>query len=161
MEKKRLNRREFLQLASLSGAALVLSACCPTEPTPSAEAPPAEAVELLMWYQAENHEPEYSRRTSELEEMFDITLTWEILDRDAMTRKFPTTLMAGVGFPDIIEQNADDIAKFMKGTDDEIPFVTLNDCVGLRFSWLTLSMRPKRGIMRTWIVLDMPITSRT
>ena len=151
MEKKRLNRREFLRLASVSGAALALSACCP-EPekeqvvvtqviekegeqvvvtvmsdAPTAEPPPAEKVELLMWYQAENHEPEYSRRTSELEEMFDITLTWEILDRDAMTRKFPTTLMAGVGFPDIIEQNADDIAKFMKGTDDEIPFVTLND----------------------------------
>ena len=29
MEKKRLNRREFLRLASVSGAALALSACCP------------------------------------------------------------------------------------------------------------------------------------
>jgi arabinosaccharide transport system substrate-binding protein len=153
MQKKRLNRREFLRLASLSAAGAALAACCPApEPTekevivtqvvekeweqvvvtvvsaaPTTEPPPAEAVELLMWYQAENHEPEYSRRTAELEDLFDITLTWEILDRDAMTRKFPTTLMAGIGYPDIIEQNADDIAKFMKGTDDEIPFVTLND----------------------------------
>jgi arabinosaccharide transport system substrate-binding protein len=95
----------------------------------TATPPPAEKVTLLYWYQAENHKPEYERRTAELQDKFGINLTWEILDRDAMTKKFPTTLMAGTGFPDIIEQNADDINKFMKGTDAEIPFVALNDAI--------------------------------
>jgi arabinosaccharide transport system substrate-binding protein len=152
MEKKRLNRREFLRLASASGAALALSACCPSEPTtvekevvvtqivekegeqvvitvmpeaPEGEAPPSGPVPFLFWFQAENHEPEYSKRVDELNDKFGIDLTYEVMSRDAMTQKFPATVMAGSGFPDIIEQNADDVVGFLKGDDNIIPFVDL------------------------------------
>jgi arabinosaccharide transport system substrate-binding protein len=154
MEKKRLSRREFLQLAGLSGAGLVLSACCPTEPTtvekevivtqvvkeageevvitvvseapaPTAEVGPSGPVPFLFWFQAENHEPEYSTRVDELNEKFNIDLTYEVMSRDAMTQKFPATVMAGSGFPDIIEQNADDVVGFLKGDDSIIPFIDL------------------------------------
>jgi arabinosaccharide transport system substrate-binding protein len=151
MEKKRLNRREFLQLAGLSGAALALSACCPTtEPTekivtqvvekegeqvvitvvseapaPTLDVSSGGPTPFLFWFQAENHEPEYSTRVDELNEKFNIDLTYEVMSRDAMTQKFPATLMAGSGFPDIIEQNADDVVGFLKGDDNIIPFIDL------------------------------------
>lgn len=135
MKKHKLSRREFLRGASLTGVSLLLAAC--SQPGPlvvvqqeqaAGAAPPApETVELLMWYQAQNHQPEYDGRLAEFEEKFNIKLTYENLSRDAMTKKLPTTLMAGTGFPDIIEQNADDIVKFMKGSDAEIPMVALNE----------------------------------
>ena len=154
MEKKRLTRREFLQLAGLSGAGLILSACCPTEPSTvekevvvtqivekegeqvvvtvvsEAPAPTTDVGSMgptpfLFWFQAENHEPEYGKRVDELNEKFNIDLTYEIMSRDAMTQKFPATLMAGSGFPDIIEQNADDVVGFLKGDDNIIPFLDL------------------------------------
>ncbi|MBN1221414.1 MAG: extracellular solute-binding protein [Anaerolineae bacterium] len=146
MQKQKLSRRDFLRISALTTAGVMATACGaaqpaapapaeekpaaePAEEQPQEEAPPAEPVSLLYWYQAENHQPEYDRRTSELEDKFGLSLNWEILDRDAMTKKFPTTLMAGSGFPDIIEQNNEDINKFMKGTDAEIPFVKLNDAI--------------------------------
>jgi arabinosaccharide transport system substrate-binding protein len=124
MEKKRLSRREFLQLAGLSGAALILSACCP-EAEPTTEVPSGEPTPFLFWFQAENHEPEYSTRIDELNEKFNIALSYEVMSRDAMTQKFPATVMAGSGFPDIIEQNADDVVGFLKGDDNIIPFIDL------------------------------------
>jgi arabinosaccharide transport system substrate-binding protein len=47
------------------------------------------------------------------------------LSGDAINTKFPATLMAGSGFPDIIEQNADNIVKFLKGDDSVIPYADL------------------------------------
>jgi arabinosaccharide transport system substrate-binding protein len=135
--KTRLNRRDFLKAATLAGGGLALAACAPAA-APAApantEAPAAapankEPTALLYWFQAENHKPEYDRRQKEIEDKFNVKLTFELLSRDAMTKKFPTTLMAGSGFPDIIEQNADDIVKFLKGEDNVIPFVGMDNAL--------------------------------
>jgi len=132
MEKRRLSRREFLKVAGLASAGSVLAACGgqPTDTPATEEAPSdapvaAEPTTFLFWFQAENHEPEYSSRVDELNDKFNIDLTYEVMSRDAMTQKFPATLMAGSGFPDIIEQNADDVVGFLKGDDSIIPFVDL------------------------------------
>jgi len=131
MEKKHLSRREFLKLAGLAGAGMMLAACggqpteAPATDAPSDAAPSTEVIPFVFWFQAENHEPEYSGRVAELNEKFNLDLSYEIMSRDAMTQKFPATLMAGSGFPDIIEQNADDVVKFLKGDDSIIPFVDL------------------------------------
>ena len=143
MKKRNLSRREFLRGAGFTGVGLILAACAPAtgtqvvketvvvekevEKVVTATAPAAGTIDMLMWYQAQNHQPEYDARKTEFEEKFDISLTYEILSRDAMTKKLPTTLMAGTGFPDILEQNAGDIVGFMKGSDVEIPMVALND----------------------------------
>lgn len=134
--KTKLNRRDFLKAASLAGGGMVLAACAPAAtqaPAAATEAPaaaaPAEAVPMLFWFQAENHKPEYDRRQKEFEDKFNVKITYELLSRDAMTKKFPTTLMAGSGFPDIIEQNADDIVKFLKGEDNVIPFVAMDNAL--------------------------------
>lgn len=133
MQKKRLSRREFLKVAGLTGAGLVLAACGGgatteepmAEDTPGGEAPSEEVTPVLFWFEAENHEPEYSSRVPELNEKFNIDFTYERLSGDAMNKKFPATLMAGSGFPDIIEQNAGNIIKFMKGDDNVIPYADL------------------------------------
>jgi len=139
MEEKRLSRREFLRFGALTVAGAALAGCAPrgtpqatsqppsTKPTETVATtvPSAEPVPFLFWFQAENHEPEYAARVEELNEKFNIKLSYELISRDAMTQKFPATLMAGSGFPDIIEQNADDIVKFLKGDDSVIPFVDL------------------------------------
>lgn len=135
MEEKRLSRREFLRLGTLTVAGVALAGCAPraTPQPPSAKpteavstaVPSAERTPFLLWFQAENHEPEYAARVDELNEKFNIDLSYELISRDAMTQKFPATLMAGSGFPDIIEQNADDIVKFLKGDDSVIPFIDL------------------------------------
>lgn len=133
METK-LSRRDFLKTAGLVSGGVLLAACQPgaatggqtdttTEPASTGPTP------LLFWFQAENHKPEYDARKAEFEEKFNIQITYELLSRDAMTKKFPTTLMAGSGFPDIIEQNAEDIVKFLKGDDKVIPFVALDDAL--------------------------------
>lgn len=137
--KTKLNRRDFLKAASLAGGGMVLAACAPAAtqapaaPAAKTEAPAAPAAKeptpLLFWFQAENHKPEYDRRQKEFEDKFNIKITYELLSRDAMTKKFPTTLMAGSGFPDIIEQNADDIVKFLKGEDNVIPFVAMDNAL--------------------------------
>lgn len=133
MNNGNLSRREFLRVAGIFGAGVTLAACATPASAPGSDAqvsaPSGEENEVLMWYQAENHEPEYSGRKAEFEEMFGITLNYEILGRDAMTKKLPTTLMAGTGFPDILEQNAGDIVGFMKGDDSQIPMVALNDFI--------------------------------
>ncbi len=132
MDAKRLGRREFLKLAGLASAGLVLASCSPRVAlTPAPEEGPSDApaasepTPFLFWFQAENHEPEYQGRVAELNEEFNIRITYEIMSRDAMTQKFPATLMAGSGFPDIIEQNAGDVVGFLKGDDDIIPFLDL------------------------------------
>jgi arabinosaccharide transport system substrate-binding protein len=137
MEKKRLSRRDFLRFSALTAASVALAGCGPQEteappaaeateaPAPVSEAPPTGPTPFLFWFQAENHEPEYSTRVDELNDKFNIDLSYEIMSRDAMTQKFPATLMAGSGFPDIIEQNADDVVAFLKGDDNIIPFVDL------------------------------------
>jgi len=131
MEQKQLSRREFLQLAGLASASMLLAACSkPTVAPSTVEAPsgaPAkqEPTPFLFWFQAENHKPEYDNRLNELQDKFNIKLSYEMMSRDAMTQKFPATLMAGSGFPDIIEQNADDVVKFLKGDDSIIPFIDL------------------------------------
>ena len=130
MLSKRFSRRDLLKGIGIGAAGMLLAACgTKAEETKVAEvaATPVskEPTPLLFWFQAENHKPEYDRRQVEFEEKFNVKITYELLGRDAMTKKFPTTLMAGSGFPDIIEQNADDIVKFLKGEDNEIPFVDL------------------------------------
>ncbi|MCX7680621.1 MAG: ABC transporter substrate-binding protein [Anaerolineae bacterium] len=130
MEEKRLSRREFLRLSALAAAGAALAGCAPQTPAAKptevvSTAPPTEPTPFLFWFQAENHEPEYRTRVEELNEKFNIKFSYELMSRDAMTQKFPATLMAGSGFPDIIEQNADDIVKFLKGDDSVIPFVDL------------------------------------
>ncbi|RPJ39374.1 MAG: carbohydrate ABC transporter substrate-binding protein, partial [Chloroflexi bacterium] len=138
--KTKLNRRDFLKAATLAGGGLALAACQPAAPAAPAAEPtkaeaPAEApaakepTPLLFWFQAENHKPEYDRRQKEFEDKFNVKITYEMLSRDAMTKKFPTTLMAGSGFPDVIEQNADDIVKFLKGEDNVIPFVAIDNAL--------------------------------
>ncbi|MBV7339261.1 twin-arginine translocation signal domain-containing protein [Chloroflexi bacterium TSY] len=128
--KHPISRRQFLKVTGLIGLGAALTACAPAA-TPSSDgaAPSSEMTEVLMWYQAENHEPEYTGRKAEFEERFGISLTYEILGRDAMTKKLPTTLMAGSGFPDILEQNAGDIVGFMKGEDAQIPMLALNEFI--------------------------------
>jgi arabinosaccharide transport system substrate-binding protein len=131
MLSKRFSRRDLLKGIGIGAAGMLLAACgTKAEETKVAEvaATPAskEPTPLLFWFQAENHKPEYDRRQAEFEEKFNVKITYELLGRDAMTKKFPTTLMAGSGFPDIIEQNADDIVKFLKGDDNQIPFVDLS-----------------------------------
>ena len=130
MEKKRLSRREFLKITALASASVFLAACGgkPTEApgdVPTDAPPSAEPTPFLFWFQAENHKDEYENRIPELNEKFNIDFTYEMLSRDAMTQKFPATLMAGSGFPDIIEQNAGDVVGFLKGDDNIIPFVDL------------------------------------
>jgi len=134
--KTKLNRRDFLKAASLVGGGALLAACKPTAEAPAATtkepaaAPAAaEPTPLLFWFQAENHKPEYDRRQKEIEDKWNVKITYEMLSRDAMTKKFPTTLMAGSGFPDIIEQNADDVVKFLKGEDNVIPFVSMDNAL--------------------------------
>jgi arabinosaccharide transport system substrate-binding protein len=82
---------------------------------------------IVFWFQAENHEPEYSTRVEELNDKFNLDFTYELLSRDAMNKKFPATLMSGTGFPDIIEMNADDVVLYLKGDDNVIPFLSLNE----------------------------------
>jgi arabinosaccharide transport system substrate-binding protein len=132
MKENRLSRREFLRLAGMATAGLALASCGskPVTPAPQ-EAAPVDAVPaagptpILFWFEAENHEPEYSSRIQELNDKFNITFTYERLSGDAINTKFPATLMAGSGFPDIIEQNAGNIVKFMKGNDSVIPYADL------------------------------------
>jgi arabinosaccharide transport system substrate-binding protein len=126
--KKTLSRRDFLKLAGATTAGLAISQVAPLTPAMALVAR-RDATPILMWFQAENHAPEYDRRKAELEEKFGVAITFEILGREAMTEKFPATLMAGEGFPDIIEQNADDIIKFLKGDDRAIPFIALNETI--------------------------------
>jgi ABC-type glycerol-3-phosphate transport system substrate-binding protein len=94
-----------------------------------AEAKPAPrgTIPIVFWFTAENHQPEYSTRVGELNEKFDIDFKWEVMSRDVQTKKFPATLMAGSGFPDIIELNAEDVVKYLKGDDKAIPLLALND----------------------------------
>jgi ABC-type glycerol-3-phosphate transport system substrate-binding protein len=91
------------------------------------KAAPTGPVPILFWFQAENHKPEYESRIPEFNDEFNIAMTYELLSRDAMNKKFPATLMAGGGFPDIIEMNAGDVVKYLKGDDNVIPFLSLNE----------------------------------
>jgi len=148
--KPSITRRELLRYLGIGSAGLGLAACQPkvvevekevtkvvevekiVEQTVVVEkevAKPAATgpIPILFWFQAENHKPEYESRIPEFNEKFGITMTFEILSRDAMNKKFPATLMAGSGFPDIIEMNADDVVKFLKGDDSIIPFLSLNE----------------------------------
>ena len=152
----KMSRRVFLRSASVASAAL-LAACAPKvveqivketvvveqivketvvvekkvveEKVKVVTATPAPKgkVPILFWFQAENHKPEYESRVSELNEKFNIDFAFEVLSRDAMNKKFPATLMAGSGFPDIIEMNAADVVKYLKGSDKVIPFLALDD----------------------------------
>jgi len=152
--KPTVTRRELLHYLGIGSAGLVLAACQPKvvevekevtkvvevekevtkvveqtvvvekeAATPAATGP----IPILFWFQAENHKPEYESRIPEFNEKFGIAMSYELLSRDAMNKKFPATLMAGSGFPDIIEMNADDVVKFLKGDDSIIPFLALNE----------------------------------
>jgi arabinosaccharide transport system substrate-binding protein len=129
MDRKLLSRRDFLKLAGLASASVALAACSApstsTEEAPGDAVPSNEPTPILFWFEAENHQPEYERRVPELNEKFNIDFKWERLSGDAINTKFPATLMAGSGFPDIIEQNAGNIVKFMKGDDSVIPYADL------------------------------------
>jgi arabinosaccharide transport system substrate-binding protein len=138
-----MTRRQLLRRFCLGSAAAILSGCAPqvvekvvketvqtekqVEKLVTPALAPKGAVPILFWFQAENHKPEYEARIKELEDKFKIEFSYELLDRDAMNKKFPATLMAGSGFPDIIEMNADDVVKYMKGDDSVIPFLALNE----------------------------------
>jgi arabinosaccharide transport system substrate-binding protein len=132
MKENRLSRREFLRLAGLATAGLALAGCggAAVTPAPKSDAPvdavpAAGPTPILFWFEAENHEPEVVARVKELNEKFNIDFKFERLSGDAINTKFPATLMAGSGFPDIIEQNAGNIVKFMKGSDSVIPYADL------------------------------------
>ncbi len=129
MVKKLLSRRDFLKIATLASAGMFLAACggstTTTEEAPGDVAPSDEPTPILFWFEAENHQPEYEKRVQELNDKFNIDFQWERLSGDAINKKFPATLMSGSGFPDIIEQNAGNIVKFMKGDDSVIPYADL------------------------------------
>ena len=148
MGKKRMSRRDFLRSAGLAGvgAALAAVGCQPKTVVVEKEKEVTKVVKetvvvevekkapvstgpvpIAFWFQAENHKPEYESRVQELNDKFNIDFTFEILSRDAMNKKFPATLMSGTGFPDIIEMNAGDVVLYMKGSDDVIPFLSLNE----------------------------------
>ena len=152
MGKKRMSRRDFIRGAGLAGIGMALTAVGCQPKTVMVEKEVTTVVEkekivketvvvevekqapastgptpIVFWFQAENHEPEYSARVGELNEKFNIDFTFEILSRDAMNKKFPATLMSGSGFPDIIEMNAGDVVLYMKGDDNVIPFLSLNE----------------------------------
>jgi arabinosaccharide transport system substrate-binding protein len=135
MKRPSLTRRDFLKASGFAGIGLALAACAPSAPpAPAASeggsaAPAGETTPILFWFQAQNHQPEYDRRIDELNEKFNIDFTYEILDRDTMNAKFPATLMSGSGFPDIMEQNAQDVVLYMKGDDSVIPYIPLNDAL--------------------------------
>ena len=140
-----MTRRELLRYLGIGFAGMALAACQPKvveqivketvvvekqvveEKVVTATPAPKGRVPILFWFQAENHMPEYESRVAEVNEKFNIDFTFELLSRDAMNKKFPATLMAGSGFPDIIEMNAGDTVKFLKGADNVIPFLALNE----------------------------------
>jgi arabinosaccharide transport system substrate-binding protein len=137
MERRRLNRRDFLKGVSLSGMSLALAACggagapsAGNQPAgeQGASAPGSTTTRtILFWYNAENHKAEYEARVAELNKKFNIDFKMELIGGDAQGKKLQATLMAGSGFPDIAEMNAIDVVKFLKGDDAAIPFVALND----------------------------------
>ena len=131
MNHRSLSRRTFLKATGMAGVGLALAACAPAAPggAPAADSgvTSEEVTQVLFWYNAENHKDEYDARVNEINETFGVEFTTELLGGDSQTKKFQATMMAGEGFPDIIEQNAGESVKFLKGTDEQIPFVAMND----------------------------------
>jgi arabinosaccharide transport system substrate-binding protein len=147
MKRRKFSRREFLKGVGAAGLGMVAASCgtpapsTSTSPTagptsvPATTAPGTTAVpttiaerkKILFWYNADNHKTEYEARVAELNEKFNIDFQMELLAGDAQVKKLQATLMAGDGFPDIIEMNAGDIVKFLKGEDRVIPFFALNE----------------------------------
>jgi len=143
--KPQMTRRQLLRYLGLGSVGIALAACQPKvvketvvqekvvketvvqEKIVTPTVAPKGKVPILFWFQAENHKPEYESRVTELNDKFNISFSFELLSRDAMNKKFPATLMAGSGFPDIIEMNAGDTVKYLKGDDKIIPFLGLNE----------------------------------
>jgi len=132
MKKNRLSRREFLKRAGLTSVSLILTACggktaqhTPVDDALSDTGPSNEPTPVKFWFEAESHQPEYISRMEELNEKFNIEFTYELLASNVMAQKLPATLMAGNGFPDIVEQNTNNIVRFMKGNDSLIPYTDL------------------------------------
>ena len=106
MTQGNMNRRSFLKWTGMTSAGIVLAACsAPAAPAPGgaaegeAAAPSGEATPVLFWFQAENHEPEYSGRIEELNEKFDIDFSFEILARDTMNAEVPSHADGRFRFP--------------------------------------------------------------
>ena len=138
--KSQMTRRQLLRYLGLGSVGVALAACQPKivketviqekvvketvvqekvvketvvqEKVVTPTVAPKGRVPILFWFQAENHKPEYESRVTELNDKFNISFSFELLSRDAMNKKFPATLMAGSGFPDIIEMNAGDTVKY-------------------------------------------------
>src|SRR6266508_2379792 len=144
MERRPMNRRAFLKGVGVTGLGAILAACggapaaapapeaataAPSQPaaapTAASAAPPASTATrtILFWYNAENHKAEYESRVDEINKKFNVDFKLELLGGDVETKKLQATLMAGSGFPDIAELNAEDVVKFMKGDDAVIPFM--------------------------------------
>lgn len=153
-----ITRRKFLRNLAMTTGASILAGCTQTEivketvvqeklvketvvvedvvketvvvekmvtPTPA----PQGKQSIVMWTFAENHMAEYDQRIDEVSEQFGIDFSIELMSRDAMNKKYPTTLMAGTGFPDICEWNSEEIVKFLKGPPEEITFAPLDEAL--------------------------------
>lgn len=140
MARRMIDRRTFLKGVSLGGMGLVLGACGAQEQgvnastdgskpaSGGAQAPGSTTTQAIsLWYNADNHKAEYEKRVAEINKKFNVDLKLELLTSDAQLKKLQATLMSGSGTPDICELNAEDMVKFLKGTEKAIPFLALND----------------------------------
>lgn len=152
----KFSRRDFIKFAGAAVAGAGLTACAPQVVTQivketsivevekvvekegetvviTATPPPAETPVIVMWYEAQNHQPEYDKRVQEINDLFKIDWQPTLFAGGSNTtgKKLQTTLMAGFGYPDLYEGNADSFPPFLKGTEDEIPFASLNDVLDI------------------------------
>ena len=138
MERRTPSRRAFLRSIGITGMSLALGACGSPAATPgtgwrtigATTAPAfAAAKPIVFWVAVERHKVEFESRVAEINKKFNVDLRIELPLVDVITKKLQTTLMVGSGFPDIVEMNAEDVVKFMKGDDAVIPFLALNDAL--------------------------------
>lgn len=150
----KFSRRDFMKMAGTVVAGAGLTACAPQVVTQivketqvvekvvekegqtvviTATPPPGETPTIVMWYEAQNHQPEYDKRIQEIQDYAKIIFKPELYAGGSGTtsKKLQTTLMAGFGFPDIYEGNADTFPTYLKGTEQEIPFAALNDALDI------------------------------
>jgi ABC-type glycerol-3-phosphate transport system substrate-binding protein len=150
----KFSRRDFIKYAGTAVAGVGLTACAPQVVTQivketqvvekvvekegetvviTATPPPAETPVVVMWYEAQNHQPEYDSRIDEVQQKYNIIWKPELYAGGSGTTsaKLQTTLMAGFGFPDIYEGNADTYPPYLQGAEEEIPFASLNDVLDI------------------------------
>jgi arabinosaccharide transport system substrate-binding protein len=154
----KFSRRDFIKAAGTALAGVGLTACAPQVVTQvvketqiveqtavvketvapekvvvTATPPPKETPTIVHWYEAQNHQPEYDSRVQEVNDKLKVNWKPTLFAGGSGTtsKKLQTTLMAGFGFPDIYEGNADTFPTYLKGAEEEIPFASLDDVLNI------------------------------